>query len=320
MFKQLSKRKKNNGQEGSVEHMEKGMEKDIISTESLKENKRIMEDVNEKLKNTVKQHKIVNGQHKQLAELTEDVKAHMESISNLTVKTNSSTDTLYSESKKLTEMTGKTIEKSNEGKEAIEEMVKIIKTLEIENKRSMESINELVVKFSKVNEVVQLITNIATQTNLLALNAAIEAARAGEQGKGFAVVAGEVRKLAEMTQKSTTDISSLIESVEQETKIVLNNSNKSNNVIEQGVKASKNAVEKIEESLVSVSQVGEEVKGVLSTLELQKNQIENMNKEILNVDKILKVTTETISSHIEEASIVDRQLEEAGRDVARFGK
>ncbi|MBI5750920.1 MAG: CZB domain-containing protein [Hydrogenophilales bacterium] len=105
---------------------------------------------------------------------------------------------------------------SNSSREAMAHIAANLHHVSEKTKQTAHSVEGLNERAGQIGGIVMLIKEIADQTNLLALNAAIEAARAGEQGRGFAVVADEVRKLAERTSKATSEISTLVASIQDE--------------------------------------------------------------------------------------------------------
>ncbi len=151
------------------------------------------------------------------------------------------------------------------------------------------SIQSLEKNSIEITSVLDVIRGIADQTNLLALNAAIEAARAGEQGRGFAVVADEVRNLAQRTQSSTSDIQSMIETLQAGTQAV--------------VKEMHEAVTLSQTSGVQASSAGDSLDSIRKAIVL----INNMNTQVATSSEEQSVVAEQINQSIVNISAVGEQ-------------
>ena len=132
---------------------------------------------------------------------------------------------------------------ANEGREAINGIVSRMNEINDGSAEILEAITKLEQGSQQINNIVDMITSIASQTNLLALNAAIEAARAGEAGRGFAVVAEEVRKLAEECRNSSEQISELITKNLADMKVAVEAGQRGSVLVTQGLTAVQSAGE-----------------------------------------------------------------------------
>ncbi len=151
--------------------------------------------------------------------------------------------------------------------------------------QSAASVKMLGAHSGKIEEIVGIITGIASQTNLLALNAAIEAARAGEAGSGFAVVADEVRKLAEQSEASAREISTLISHIQNDT-------NESVNVMIHAVEEVDNGLLMINDSeksfgqiLTSIHQVSGQIQELSATIEEMAAGMEEVTSSVQDMEK-----------------------------------
>ncbi len=239
----------------------------------------------------------------------EELKNHM----------NTFNDTLRASSKEIEQ----TNTAADNGNKAVKNAISQMERIESSVSASADVIAQLGEESEKIGKIVDAIVAIADQTNLLALNAAIEAARAGEHGKGFAVVADEVRKLAEQSQSSAKEISTLIGSIQEKSQDAVQ-------AMQEGVTNVKTGAEAVDDAgktfadishrITEVSRSSERMEKIVTELsnstDVITKSVENINTKSREVAR----ESETVSASGEQQSATMHEIADASRSLAEMAQ
>ena len=202
-----------------------------------------------------------------------------------------------------------TKQKAEAGAEVVEKTVHNIEEvhqLSLALKEDMAQLNE---HAQDITRIMGVISDIADQTNLLALNAAIEAARAGEAGRGFAVVADEVRKLAEKTMASTTDVGNAIKAIQESTIKSMEGVDKAVDRIGEATELASQSGAALKEIVVTVEATADQVNAIATASEEQSAASEEINQSIVQVNDMSKQTAEAMAEAAKAVSDLAAQAQ-----------
>lgn len=162
-------------------------------------------------------------------------------------------------------------------------------------KETTEIMNNMAKHSNEIQSITALITDISEQTNLLALNAAIEAARAGEYGKGFAVVAEEVRKLAEQSKNSASEIESMVKLIQSASTEAVKAITTGGDKVEDGLSKTNESLDVFNEIESSVEEVAVKVETVTTAIEQIKEMATAVTESAQQVENLANHAAEGAS-------------------------
>jgi len=190
---------------------------------------------------------------------------------------------------------GQTLGLAQDGAVVIQHTQRDMIDLRIKVNAIAQQILHLSEQTSQINNITNLVSDLANQTNMLALNAAVEAARAGEHGKGFAVVAAEVRKLADQSKKSAERISALVGEIQSATNTTVMVTEEGSKTVEKGISSAEQAVTMFHHITDTVTDAVESTQQISLNMQQQAGAIQQVSQAMSELNAGMRETAEAVA-------------------------
>ena len=200
---------------------------------------------------------------------------------------------------------------TGDGTKAVGQTLKAMATLKTKVQDMQRQIMQLSEQTDRIGNISIVVSDLANQTNMLALNAAVEAVRAGEHGKGFGVVASEIRKLADRSKKSASQINLLVADIQRAI-------NSTVMVTDEGTKTVDSGVNIAEETAAAFAGVADAINNVVlnsQQISLNAKQQAMAIEQVVEVMNSLNQAAAQTACGITQTKIGTQRLNEAALDL-----
>jgi methyl-accepting chemotaxis protein len=169
-----------------------------------------------------------------------------------------------------------------------------------------------------INKIVNTMDAIAEKINILSLNASIEAARAGEYGRGFSIVADEIKKLADSSQESASEIGRIIKEMMDSIKTVSESTEEVNKAITDGSVVVKSTADAMKVISSNVLELNSAIKNINDMIAREEEEITNIIKQVEGSHGISKdnsAAAEEILASIQEQSAAAQEFTATSQEL-----
>jgi twitching motility protein PilJ len=175
---------------------------------------------------------------------------------------------------------------AKQGARAVQNTIQGMQRIRTQVQETAARIKQLGERSQEINEIVQLIGDIADRTSVLALNASIEAALAGEAGQGFAIVAQEVERLAQRATAATRQIASLVTTIQGETSAAVTAMEDSTHEVVQDSRLADQAGQTLGEIESVSARLAELIQSISLAAKQQARGSENLSKAMGEISEV----------------------------------
>lgn len=207
---------------------------------------------------------------------------------------------------------------AKEGDLAMDSTVDSIEKIRDTVASTSKKVKQLAESSQEIAQIVEIISGISEKTNLLAFNASVEAARAGEHGEGFRIVAEEVRRLADRTTEATKNIQQLVNTIQQDTTIVLQSMEASTSEVVNGSELVRMTKINLKNLAQTSEQIDEYLKYISTSTIDQTNTSQQVNQKISSLATVAKNNSTQAQNVVESLQTLVSEANSLQSSISQF--